>query len=302
MNEGPVGILREIETNTEDGAALLALRALDALEATALLLPSDTTEGSDLLEAFLRKTLELRPSMGAIGAQALLAWDRARSLVSSGESRSWRDAMQTAVAEARTQAIDADRDIAAQARIVLGTPETIATCSYSSTVMNALETLSPRRIIVGEGYPLGDGARCAREAIRRGFEAQLTSDESLPAAAAGADAVIIGADQVLDDGTVVNRSGTFPLALGAQHFQIPVFVVCHRIKLTGITRSELRLEPCPRRDGFEVSGASIYAPLFDVTPAALITKTITEIGVLTKKTTRELGRKTAHLRRKILGS
>ncbi len=292
-------ILQDIETNTEDGATVLALRILDALEVASHSLPTETRTAAKALDELVRKAVNLRPAMGAIGAQALLAWDNARTLASAGESRNWKDAVQTAVAVERARARRSETDIAAQATIVLGAPETIATCSYSSTVMNVLDRLSLRRMIVSEGHPLGDGARCAREAVARGYEVRLTSDDALPSALAGADAVIIGADQVLDDGAVVNRSGSFPLALGAGHFHVPVFVVCHRIKLAGISRSELRMEPCPGREEFGVPGASIHVPLFDVTPAPLIEKMITDVGVLTDEMTRELGRNIARLRREL---
>ena len=193
------------------------------------------------------------------------------------------------------------QDDDALAKKEIGPVRVLATCSYSSTVQRVLTALSPARIIIGEGHPLGDGVRGAEAAAVQGYEVKLTSDTALPTAVEEADAVLLGADQVLFDGAVVNRSASFPLALAARHFGIPVYVVCQRIKITGIGGEALRIEACPGAFEDLASGLNGHAPLFDVTPAALIEKIITDVGVLTEDMTRKLSEGTAQLREEILG-
>lgn len=300
MDRKVAEILAEIERNTEDGAATLAGRALDALEVASGTLPTKPDRARDVVFHIARKAMEIRPAMGAIGTQALLACERARALVSAHEISGWEEALKRAVSIERARSKEADLAIAALAKEEIGLVGTLATCSYSSTVQRVLNSVSPTHVIIGEGHPLGDGVRGAEAAAARGYEAKLTSDTALPTTVEEADAVLLGADQVLFDGAVVNRSASFPLALAARHFGKPVYVVCQRIKITGISGEALRIEACPGAFEDLTPGIMGHAPLFDVTPAALIEKTITDVGVLTEDMTRKLSEDTARLRKEIL--
>ena len=72
-----------------------------------------------------------------------------------------------------------------------------------------------------------------------------------------------------------------------------------RIKITGIDKEALRIEPCPGAFENLPSGVIAHAPLFDVTPADYICRTISELGELTRELTRELSVETARLRSEV---
>ena len=295
-------ILADIETNTKDGAAVLAARGLDALEIVRFNLPFDSSRAKEALFDLVRRISALRPAMGAIGVQALLACARARNLLSDGVVQSWPAALERAVREARDMLKRSDRKISTFALATIGRGRKIATCSNSSTVLSALLALEPKALFVGEGHPLGDGVCAARAFAARGFDTTLVSDGALPSAIQEADAVLIGADQVLRDGSVVNRSSSLSMALAAHHFQVPFVVVCQRIKITGFNMTEAAVEQCPDALPNAPPDVHIDAPLFDITPAALVSRLLTEYGELDGSKIKELSAATAALREEITGT
>ena len=186
----------------------------------------------------------------------------------------------------------ADETIAAQAAGEIGPGGIIVTCSYSQTARQVLLELKPKAVRIGEGHKLGDGVRLAKEISAKGLKVEVVPDGALPVAMQGASAVVIGADQILGDGSVVNRCSTFSLALAAAHFEVPSYVVAQRIKLTG--RDSAPIEESGDIFHDLPPDISVYAPLFDVTPAKLIHRIITESGPMTPEEAGAAGRDTAN--------
>lgn len=101
-------------------------------------------------------------------------------------------------------------------------------------------------------------------------------------------ACIVGADRIAANGDAANKIGTYSVAVLAKAHGIPFYVAAPSSTLDLKTPSG-DLIPIEERDPAEVSviggkkmaphGISIANPAFDVTPAALITKIITEKGV-----------------------
>jgi methylthioribose-1-phosphate isomerase len=103
------------------------------------------------------------------------------------------------------------------------------------------------------------------------------------------DAVIVGADRVAGNGDVANKIGTYPLAVLADRHGIPFYVACPISTLdSGIaTGADIPIE---ERSADEIlgyrgarwapEGVAVLNPVFDVTPAELVTALITEKGVV----------------------
>jgi methylthioribose-1-phosphate isomerase len=103
------------------------------------------------------------------------------------------------------------------------------------------------------------------------------------------DAVIVGADRVAANGDVANKIGTYQVAVLAARHSIPFYVAC---PLSTIDRSIASGDDIPieERSAEEVVGhrglrwappaTNVRNPVFDVTPAALVTALITEKGVI----------------------
>ncbi|MDD5307911.1 MAG: hypothetical protein PHU25_11375 [Deltaproteobacteria bacterium] len=288
-------ILDSISTNRMDGATSLAGRALDALDALARSLPPECTG----IEArSLASHIDaLRPSVASIGVQAVLAVARAESLAAQGMP--WSRALAEAVRKERETLGQADEAIAAIAARNVGRGGAVVSCSWSVTALRAIMALQPAIVRVGHGWPLADGLRSASWLAARGLKTEVLPDGCLAAAMDGARIVLVGADHVLADGSVVNRASTFPLALLARHADVPFYAACQRIKLGGRVRPQI--EEQDGAFGLLPDGVTGRAPLFDVTPAHLVTAVITESGMLEAAEAGEIGRSIDALRRRILG-
>ena len=103
------------------------------------------------------------------------------------------------------------------------------------------------------------------------------------------DAVIVGADRVAANGDVANKIGTYMIAVLAQRHGIPFYVAAPLSTVDARLASGDAI-PIEERDAAEVrghagvdwapAGIAVRNPVFDVTPAALITALITEKGVV----------------------
>jgi translation initiation factor 2B subunit (eIF-2B alpha/beta/delta family) len=110
--------------------------------------------------------------------------------------------------------------------------------------------------------------------------------------------VIVGADQILRSGALINRASTFALALAARRFGVPFLAACQRIKLAGAEQGEIE-EPGGFLDRAP-DGITGRAPLFDLTPPDLVDGVLTESGRLTAAQAGDLGARLAVLRAELL--
>ncbi len=101
------------------------------------------------------------------------------------------------------------------------------------------------------------------------------------------DWVIVGADRVCANGDVVNKIGTANLAIMARHYGVSLMVVAplSTIDLQMQSGDQVAIE---QRSSEEILGqhyaddprVSVWNPVFDVTPAHLVTALVTEKGVI----------------------
>ncbi|MDJ0765132.1 MAG: hypothetical protein QNJ97_19285 [Myxococcota bacterium] len=290
-------ILEAIATDRTNGATALAERGLDALELLARTLSDDAIEAEKLAVALARRIDQVRPAMGAIGVQAVFALTRARSLVDKGMQ--WTEALSQATSAEREALGQADQAIADLAQKEIGTGGRIVSISSSATAYRVIVGLAPTIVRIGEGNRLGDGIRAAEWLSERGIAVEIVPDAALPVVTKGARAVVIGADQVLADGAVINRCGSFSLALGASHWAVPVFVVCQRIKLSG--QSQVPIETTNDLFHELPEGVTGRAPLFDKTPPSLVHRILTETQALSPIEAGAQARAIASQRESVLG-
>jgi methylthioribose-1-phosphate isomerase len=147
-------------------------------------------------------------------------------------------------------------------------------------------------VFADETRPLLQGARLtAWELQREGIPCSLIADNMAAAIMARGEiqAVIVGADRITRNGDAANKIGTYAVAILAKHHGIPFYVAA---PWTTIDRSlasgaEIPIEE-RHADEVRVHGGTLLAPAtipvrnpaFDVTPAALIDRIITERGVV----------------------
>lgn len=145
-----------------------------------------------------------------------------------------------------------------------------------------------RHVYVDETRPLLQGARLtAWELAHLGVPYTLVVDAAGPTVLARglADAVVVGADRIVANGDVVNKIGTYPLALAAARAGVPFLVAAPESTIDPSIPSGDQVE-IEVRDGAELltfggartapSGSQALNLAFDVTPAELVSAIVTE--------------------------
>jgi len=159
----------------------------------------------------------------------------------------------------------------------------ILTHSYSATVLESLKYASDKgkkiQIIASESRPLFEGRTTAKELTEYGISTTIVTDAAAPHFAGNVNLVLIGADSLLADGSVVNKVGTYPIALSASYQGIPVYVAADLNKIN--LKSYFSRVLLEEKDQSEIwpsspSNIGIRNLYFDITPKALITLILTE--------------------------
>ena len=254
------------------GSAWLSLRGLETLRDEAAL--AGGAERSDdwaTLADLARRLRDARPSMAVLE-------NRVNRVLTAASDERTPEAVERAARGAVEQSVDADREAAALAADAVG--DRVATLSRSGTVAAALRSATPEAVLVAESRPGGEGVGVA-ESLTAVADVTLTTDAAFPFELAewGADAVLVGADRVLPDGSVVNKAGTRGAALAAAQAGIDCLVVAASDKVAA--EGGYDLEPRERGELYDGDAdVAVANPTFDVTPADAVSAVLTEQGRL----------------------
>lgn len=149
-----------------------------------------------------------------------------------------------------------------------------------------------REVYADETRPLLQGARLtAWEMVRAGIPVTVIPDSAAASllASGRVNVVVVGADRIALNGDTANKIGTFSVALAARDAGVPFYVAAPVSTFDFATPDgsgiviENRSAGEVARLGDTVtlaSGAEVWNPAFDVTPAGLITGIICEHGVV----------------------
>jgi len=171
----------------------------------------------------------------------------------------------------------------------------LATAGYGTAlgvIRSAFEAGKKVSVFADETRPFLQGARLtAWELAQDDIPVTLIADN-----AAGflmsrgeIDFVVVGADRIAANGDVANKIGTYSVAVLAQRHRIPFYVAAPLSTIDASIASGADI-PIEERSADEVRGygallwapveVAVRNPVFDVTPAELITGLITEKGVI----------------------
>ena len=169
-------------------------------------------------------------------------------------------------------------------------------CVEWGTALGVVQAVHERgalgHVYVDETRPLLQGSRLtAWELAQQGIAHTLVADAAGPSVIARGlvNAVVVGADRIAANGDVVNKIGTYPLALAARRAGIPFVVAAPESTIDTATPTgadvpiEVRADEevtsfGERRIAPKDTAALNYA--FDVTPADLVTAIVTEARVI----------------------
>lgn len=163
---------------------------------------------------------------------------------------------------------------------------------HSSTTTNAIigiHNINPNLIVVNtETRPLMQGHITSKELLAAGINTFMITD---PAASQfilddkfmPVDAVLIGCDEILNDGSILNKTGSLNIALASFRDATPLYVMSPLLKFD-LQKSfdNVVIEYRSPEEIWKESPSNlvILNPAFDKIPVDLITGFITEIGLI----------------------
>jgi ribose 1,5-bisphosphate isomerase len=248
--------LEHIAADTEHGASWLAKEALEALVEAV-------EQGEDPLET-ARALMRARPAIGSI-AGAL------GRVLAAGRTPEQLAEEAAAVMAGRERA-------AATIAVILASDladKTVLTHSASATAREAFAYGQVGRVVCTVSDPGGEGRPFAEELAESGLATDVVADEDAGRAVETVDLILLGADTVFRDGSLVNKIKTNSLCKAARKAGVPVVVACEVLKLAPDDPYEpdedrVDLTP-PRLIGQYVTEEGAFAPddigaLVDRTP------------------------------------
>ncbi|MFQ6057882.1 MAG: S-methyl-5-thioribose-1-phosphate isomerase [Anaerolineae bacterium] len=281
------------------GAAAAFGMALGALQSRA-----STREG---FLADLEQVAEVIRAARPTAANLFWAVDRMLRTAREATADGVEEGRRAVVAEARALAdedVEINKRMGAHGATLIQDGDTVlthcntgalATVDYGTAlgVVRAAHEQGKRvHVLVDETRPRLQGARLtAWELMRLGIPMTLIADN-----AAGyflqsgqVDIVLVGADRIAANGDVVNKIGTYKLAVVARENGVPFYSVAptSTIDLSTPTGAQIPIEERDPGEVTHINGVAIAPegvqaanPAFDVTPHRYITGIVTERGIV----------------------
>ena len=139
-------------------------------------------------------------------------------------------------------------------------------------------------VICTETRPAMQGRITARELVGLGVQTMFIVDSAARSYMGDVDLVVVGADAITSEGSVVNKIGTSSIAVLANEARKPLYVVSELLKFDPETLCGA-YERIEHRNPAEVwkeapDGLSVRNPAFDVTPSRYIHGIICEEGII----------------------
>lgn len=171
----------------------------------------------------------------------------------------------------------------------------IMTQCFGETIVGMMLRVAKRRkkdikLFIPETRPYFQGARLtASVAYGQGFDTTVITD-NMPAftmVTKKIDLFTSAADVICMDGHVVNKIGTYQIAIAAKYHQVPYFVTgipdLAHTSISSVTIEERDPELVLEARGVKntLDGVKGYYPSFDITPPHLVSGVVTDKGIFT---------------------
>ena len=219
-----------------------------------------------------RKLFEARPNMAPVqNLVAQIVYEV--GALDEGDLVSVQEFAVSKIDELCKQSEDAVKESARRAATLIGDYYCLASCSDSSTVCETFRMVKQQgksfKVVVAES--ISDDGKFSYGETMAAFvksidvPAEVFSDNAIRSYVPETECVLVGADSLLFDGSVINGKPTHELAVAAKELGIPFYSVCETSKAN--TLSYLGKNVDLKED-------------FDVVSSNLITAIITEKGLL----------------------
>lgn len=298
--DDPFRVAEAIKRMEIRGAPAIGVAAAFGMALASLRIQKkDLREALNTLERVARLFKETRPT--AIN----LFWAVNRMMAVARSATSLEELIELMVKEAKKIALEdekANKHIGELGSQLLSNGDTVVTiCNAGSLATTYYGTATAPiyvakekglniRVIAMETRPYLQGSRLtAFELKLAGIPVSVITDNQIGVIMEKerVDIVFVGADRVVGDGHVINKIGTYPLALVAREHGVPFYVAAPISTIDlGHDVEQIVIERRPGDEAAELFGRRLcpegvdyiyYA--FDITPPRLVTGIITERGI-----------------------
>lgn len=170
---------------------------------------------------------------------------------------------------------------------------TVLTLGYSRSVVALLLAAAKTKhfsVVVAESHPEGDGHQTATQLADAGVPVTVVEDAAVAYAMSRCQMVLCGAEAVLESGGIINKIGTYQMAIVAVACKKPFYVASESTKfarLFPLSQADVPSHDAARAHaafiGREPPSPNLTAETHtrDYTPPSYITMLFTDLGVLT---------------------
>jgi len=265
--------IREIEFDRSSGASQIARNALGVLRLFVQTNKNETHRG--FIEDFSklgRRLFEARPNMAPVqNLVAQIVYEV--NALEEHDLVSVRKFAVSRISELCKESETAVKESAGRGATIIGDSDCLATCSYSSTVCETFRIAKQEgkrfKVFVAESRSDDDkfryGQVLATFLKSLNVPAEIFPDDEIYSYVPKTKYVLVGADSVLFDGSIINGSPTYNVAVKAKEYGIPFYSVCETTKANTLSYLGKNVE---LKKGF------------DLVPSNLITGIVTEKGIL----------------------
>ncbi|XP_062372773.1 translation initiation factor eIF-2B subunit alpha isoform X1 [Sardina pilchardus] len=165
----------------------------------------------------------------------------------------------------------------------------ILTHSSSRVVLKVLENVAADKkrfsVYVTESQPDSSGNQMAEKLRKLNIPVTVILDAAVGYVMEKVDLVIVGAEGVVESGGIINKIGTYQMAVCSKAHNKPFYVVAESFKFVRLY--PLNQQDVPDRFKYKaqtlknVEDLNKEHPMIDYTPPSLITLLFTDLGVLT---------------------
>ncbi len=188
-----------------------------------------TETGTD----YIRDLKDISTSIPKVQSQ-MSALSNVCKLVLSVSEKLKPDGIYDYLSTLRSKIEEAPARTAGHAFKLIKSGRSYVTLSQSEFVLKTFEKASGENklatVFVMESRPLFEGRQTARALTKMGHHSILISDSSIGNFLNEIDSAIVGADSILADGTVVNKVGSYPLAVCCSATRKDFYVVTSALK------------------------------------------------------------------------
>lgn len=198
---------------------------------------------------------------------------------------------QAALTEYKNFILNNEKNITVYGLQALKGKKNILTHCHSSTVVKIIENFYKKnkkiQVFTDETRPLFQGRTTAKKLSKFGVKVtQITDSASgfLISPYSGRDlmmdVIIVGADAIKPDGSIINKIGTYDIAASCYLNNIPFFVATSLLKFD--FKNNITIEMRSDKEVWPDKPAQIKILnfAFDLVPAVFITGLITEVGII----------------------